>query len=1113
MDNMLYTNPIETVQFISIFSYFSALSDYLFLENHLAEDDQNKQIPVINALFEYLEVNRDNQTMKLRLVRKLLEGSDLYGEKNHENLDETFVNAMFEYIITSLVFDKYGNVYGFLAEVVRKTKNLQLDSLYEDIKANLRSAKFENEYGKSSILSRLAANRIFTDIILPLFPQPERNLNLLSLDYIYAQAGLIFLRTGKSNTAFYTDLQNINSTVFDHKNLFEGYMVTGHILRNALNNENIRFVSYKAFALPALFYYVSTQYTGNESIKDIVFDPNCWKVVYDGLFSHLDENFNKIMKTLNNDTKYQIHVALSEFKSYSAIAKSILESNCPHISKDEIKSNIQEYLTFPEHFYCGTDHVLSNLTEQVHYRINNISKTFKMHDLKIVQKSFGKSLLRILKYADLVIQLLAPDDKVILGRFGINTRIPYDLFVFYYPENGTADFYALMRGDYTAKLIKESDDPIGFQQKTGLNVQMLLRNRYHRINLKSVEQTMDVFWNNFLNYKQERLESYLKFVGTDVSLGEWWKEFGLSLVPFYPCITKPLNKENDEEVCVTNKTNFLHQWNEDKVNKLLAYYDTRSLLNSAGTTFKTVQVSLTVNKEYKIAEENKILNDVMKKLVLHMEEPGFDLTVLVEEDILLIQTIVNTLGHKINSSYTSVINNLNNMKKFKTDTFKSIISFEKVRNQYLFVKTEKVRSDTGYGYKFIYSSVNQTVQLRTDYQLKKQILVSLLKKSLQNENIYTEINMESLEPVEPKHLLYEINNQLQSNVTKVWFKGLFVHNYNTQRCDINKYLEHSIPLTDCPRHARAQKKERNLDEVITFILKKRANLIKQEILETMAKYTFPDEGRIDFQFVKNWTDTADFKVPEWGKFYIIDNPVLLSKLRYKFHLDSKNLSNFDGTLRIDSIYSFKERQKIENGVSIERIIQDFNDQDARYVATFEDYYAIQNFATNGYKRITGDTSEAKLMKTALYKLAIRQSDDPNEEFDLSLFKVESKPIGIIDKTACSGQINLKKFTYFSTSRESALKLATLPAYGFINVLYEIKFLTPYIRAKIIELHSTPEYKVILLPGSEFDIENCEQRNIEGLGSVHVIRLNYVHRNNDKYNWYKNIMKEISLIDS
>ncbi|XP_051174661.1 uncharacterized protein LOC127290237 [Leptopilina boulardi] len=1111
MDNILYTNPLETVQFISIFSYFSALSDYLFLENHLAEDDQNKQIPVINALFEYLEVNRDNQTMKLRLVRKLLEGSDLYGEKNHENLDETFVNAMFEYIITSLVFDKYGNVYGFLAEVVRKTKNLQLDSLYEDIKANLRGAKFENEYGKSSILSRLAANRIFTDIILPLFPQPERNLNLLSLDYIYAQAGLIFLRTGKSNTAFYTDLQNINSTVFDQKNLFEGYMVTGHIIRNALNNENIRLVSYKAFALPALFYYVSTQYTGNENIKDIVFDPNCWKAVYDGLFSHLDTSFNTIMKTLKNDTKYQIHVALSELKSHSARAESILKNNCKNLSEEEMQSKIQDYLYFSEYFQCGTT-ILPSLSNQVQYDVNNISEVYKMHDSKLMHQTFGKTFLSFLECNKVLIQMIVPSDKVTQGMFNNNTRIPYDLFVFYYTENGTADFYALMREDYTATLIKESDDPISFQQKTNLNIQMLLNQNYHRINLKPVEKTMDVFWKNFFNYKQERLESYLKFVGTNVSLGEWWREFGLSLVPFYPCITKPLNTESDTDVCVANDTNFLYQGNVDMLNKVMDY-DSQSLLKSLDTTFKATTVYLTLNQKYKVVEEKENLNDIMKKLVLHMDGPGSDLTVLTEEDIILLQTVINTLKDKINNSLTCIIYMLNTMKILNISVPRSILYFEGTNKPNVYVKSNTVDNNTGYGYKFIYLSNNQTAQLRTDYQFKKRIIVSLLKKSLQNENIYTEINMESLEPVEPKHLLYEINNQLQSNVTKVWFNGLFVHNCNIQRCDINIYLEHPIPLTDCPRHARAQKKERNLDEVITLILKKRANLKKQEILETMAKYTFPDEGRIDLQFVKNWTDTADFKVPEWGKFYIIDNPVLLSKLRYKFHLDSKNLSNFDGTLRIDSIYSFKERQKIENGVSIERIIQDFNDQDARYVATFEDYYAIQNFATNGYKRITGDTSEAKLMKTALYKLAIRQSDDPNEEFDLSLFKVESKPIGIIDKTACYGQINLKKFTYFSTSRESALKLATLPAYGFINVLYEIKFLTPYIRAKIIELHSTPEYKAILLPGSEFDIENCEQRNIEGLGSVHVIRLNYVHRNNDKYNWYKNIMKEISVIDS
>ncbi|XP_051174668.1 uncharacterized protein LOC127290240 [Leptopilina boulardi] len=664
MENILYTNPLETVQLISILSYFSALSDYLFLENHLSEGDQNKQIPVINALFKYLEVNRDNQTMKLRLVRKLLEGSDLYGEKNHENLDETFVNAMFEYIITSLVFDKYGNVYGFLAEVVRKTKNLQLHSLYEDIKANLRGAKFENEYGESSILSALAANRIFTDIILPLFPQPGRNLNLLSLDYIYAQAGLIFLRTGKSNTAFYTDLQNINSTVFDHKNLFEGYMVTGHIIRNALNNENIRLVSYKAFTLPALFYYVSKSYTGNRSIKNLVLSPYYLKAAYNNLFSYLDETFDQIKNKLKNDTKYQINTALLQFKSYSERAKSNLESNCPHFSKEDIKSNIQNYLYFPQYFQCQFGTILPNLIEQVQDSINNFSAVYKMYDMKSVHQSFGTSFLRFLNYSIVHIQLIVPTDKVIHGIFNNNARIPYDLFKFNYPEIRLSDFYALLREDYTAVLIKESDDPIGFQQKTNLSVQMLLSQHYHQINLKSVEETMDVFWKNFLNHKLKRLESYLKFVGTGASLGEWWREFGLSLVPFWPCITKPLNIESDEEVCVGNETNFSYQRNVDMFNSLINS-DTQSFLTSLGTTFKATIVYLTLNQKYEVAVENPTtVLDFIKKFVFHMQKPAFDLTFLDKEDIILVQTVINKLGHKINSSFTSVINNLHNIKKF-----------------------------------------------------------------------------------------------------------------------------------------------------------------------------------------------------------------------------------------------------------------------------------------------------------------------------------------------------------------------------------------------------------------------------------------------------------------
>lgn len=128
--------------------------------------------------------------------------------------------------------------------------------------------------------------------------------------------------------------------------------------------------------------------------------------------------------------------------------------------------------------------------------------------------------------------------------------------------------------------------------------------------------------------------------------------------------------------------------------------------------------------------------------------------------------------------------------------------------------------------------------------------------------------------------------------------------------------------------------------------------------------------------------------------------------------------------------------------------------------------------------------------------------DPDEEFDQALFKFESKPEEIVERTLTIGRhITLQKFTTTIVSKQSALTLTPTAAKGFINILYEFKFSTPYVRAKIKEQYSNIENTVILLPGSEFLIESID--NVHG---VLIVILKYMPIENDKYNWYKKIMK-------
>ncbi|XP_051159199.1 uncharacterized protein LOC127280328 [Leptopilina boulardi] len=1123
VDNMANTNPLETVQLISIFSYFNALSDFLFIENCLSEVDQNKQISVVNALYEYFQVHHDNQTKILELIRYLLKGSDLYGEEENENPDIIFVNTMFDYIIKSLVFDKYGNIYGFLADVVQKAKTLELSLIYSEIKVNLEKAIFQNEYGEPSTLTSLAVNRILTDIILPLFPEPKTDLNLLSLDYIYAQAGLHFLQPGRINNIYYTNLENINTTFLDQENIFDEYLTTGLVLENSFHNENITLSRLHAFAFPALFLHVSKKSNEVDNIINTIFDPHFWKATYENLFSHLHATIEKIDEKLRNDTIHQIHTAFSKFYNPSAKAEMFLERHCNYMDKKLMQSKIAEYLYRPGDFQCNSDYMLPNLTEAFMYQVNEVIEAYKIHDLKSVKQSFGITLLRSLKYDKVMIQLLVPDDKVKLGVFNNDARIPFDLFVFYYPENNNADFYALMRENYTTTLIKEADNPEDFQNKTGISVQLLLSLRYHRLNLKTVDQSIDVFWNEYMAYKGQRLESYLKFCNSHLTLGDWWKEFGLPLVPFYPCVTKSAEKKiGDIDPCEIDDLVFFHHFNTD-ISLLLIQQSTQTLLTSLGTSFKTIilknsnqEIINAINKRnienVVPSYEETSVSEVYNKLALHIEEPGFQLTSLTENYLVCLEAITYVLQTKINHSFTSLKRFVQNIYFLNFKTLKLIKFVDDNTICFFFIQFHNYAGGSyAYGYKYFHLSSGIFLQFRTNYNVNKKVVL-LLNDNKPNVKKTYNIIMNNSIVYEKENCIFEITNQIITSDKKFMFSGISIHSLNFEKCDISIYIQRPIPLVECPRHARRMQKRWNLDEVVELVLKKQMNLTRNEILKTLEKYTFPDEGRLDLRFMEDWTNTSDLKIPEWSEHYIIENHALLSKLRFDLHLENANLSLTDGILKIESIYTFREKQKIEDGTNLKSIIEHYNSQNARYVTTFEDYYAIRNFAQSGYTRITGDTREANFMKLALYKLAIRQFDDPDDEFEKTLFRIESKPIKIINKTISSKQIFImQKFTTNYLKESSAINSAMFPVAGYKNILYEMKFIKTYLRAKIGQFYHSDEDVAILLPGTKFSVGKVIETRLLHLGDCLRVELMYDHASNEKYQGYKNIMKEITQI--
>ncbi|XP_051160079.1 uncharacterized protein LOC127280836 [Leptopilina boulardi] len=1114
-------NPLEAVQLIPIFNCINILSDFLYIEHYLQEIDQNKQIPIVNALYQYLQDYQNNKLKKDELIRNLLNENDLYGAKEDEEFDVTFVNVMFEYIISSLVFDKYGNIYGFLGEIFCEAENLQFPEVLNIIKLHLQNASFDNEYGSSSTLSDLSMARIYNDIILPLFPVPKDDISLLSLDYIYAQAGSMFLRAGRINSNNYINLGS-NSASLTNDNLFNEYLIIGHVIESFLLTDNKNFNISKAFALPALTYYIfNYKYLFTyENMANLISDSIFWQAAYEHLFKYTTNAFNEIEIKLKNDYTLQMHMALSSFQNSATLAKKNLKKYCPHLDAEEMNFRLPLYINYPKSFECIIGEKLPNLQEYAENKINNILELYEKYNLQLVQEAFSKSLIHQIENSKVIIKLLLLNNTVENNDFDKSELISFDILEFFFPNNISFNYYILKYEDYSAMLINYIDNDHFFTKDIRLQIEKLFNMAIPKI-LKRVDENITEFFDNYVWDKKSRLEGYLVMLSNNQGKykhikNDWWKNFGLSLVPHYHCLSDKFEM-NYKDICAPNNISLFYKYPLDIYSKTIDIHS-RTFLSSLGTNIISIFLKKAGNEavdsivieeqKYRYSMKNVVNRDkIFQDISLHLKDPAFQLTFATKDMIRKLEQIINSLRNNIDFSFTLVISSFSKILTLKSHFYKSIGSIGEQNSRLIFINTINNKSEMGYGYKFIFLSDNKCAKLRTDYEFKNKILIKQIIKF--EMEIYTVLNNVTFKP---NYIVYKNdNNQFWRKSTNVLFTGISIQDDDcNENCMDIRYLENLENINICQRRRRLLNKYNYEEEAINFI-KKNTKFSEEQIRNMLRKYTFPDNATLTL-FVRDWLKTKSFHEPIWSKEYIINDFDLLEKLRYDLRFEEHNtISEYEAEFRINSLYSKADRRQIENEVSLESIVKQYNEQKASFAVTFHDYYAIRNYATTGYQRITKGTHEAKLMKMALYKLAIRQSDDPVDEFDLTLFIVESKSVAFLRTTPPKNYITLQKFTKASPSMNSAIRFSVNPAVGYINIVYEIIFSGPYLRVKIEQFYNHKEENVILLPGSKFRIEYHEFEEIEGLGKVLKIKLKFLHFY-DKCEWYKNIMNIISQIN-
>ncbi|XP_051173240.1 uncharacterized protein LOC127289372 isoform X2 [Leptopilina boulardi] len=1119
-DNL--ANPIEAVYLISMYSYFNSLSDFLYRNNYSSINDRHKQIPVVNALYRYLDDNRDNQD---DLIKSLLQGSDLYGEQFGEIPDETFVNTMFDYIITSLVFDKYGNIYGFLADVVRKSQDLHIDSLLKDIKRRLENIIFENEYGDTSSLTPLAVDRIFTDIILPLFPKPKTNIKLTSLDYIYAQAGAILLRPGIQNATYYSVLTE--RTKLNNKTLFDEYILIGHLIEELIIGEKFGQFNATAFALPALFFYVyfEKEKLEQEKITTIIFDPQHWLKAYNIFLTHLDKTYDKISSALKTDTKFKLHYELSQLKTHHTYARYLVEDNvnCRIKPEEEKIDRVSAYENNPHNFACKIGDYLPDINDYFLSKLNTVIQSYQQFENKSIAKVFKNYFQLSFHYTDAIIKLR---DNIVVTDFYDPSMQSNDFLEIYFPANGTTNYFVVIREDYNHRIDKVDYLPDSLPQSD----RPPIKKQDGKI---SFTQQLNEIREKIIKNKSSRLVSLILSSLNDKLKIDWWKEFGLSLVPFYPCLSGKIVDNNKKDPCqVYTFTMYPINLENDFITLNIIQEDTQALLTSIGTSIKTLSLK---NLLIKIIEKEKyfelksfenyldykrfsnIVKDPLQfnpNIVLSLSDPSYNIALERNRVLDIFRENVRDLKIITFLDYISIFSMTLNIRKCKNDFTVLSIGNSNHSNWDLKVKSQSIFSNSGYGYKFIYLIDYSVAYLRTipEYGNTRTALLILIKISSENEKQFKVIDSTTLK--ETNEYVYENDNELQYNMINLEFNATYIADFNLIEC-----RNETILSSKCPRIENREKQEEIQNKILRILRNNTLNYEENHIhmlklLYILENYIFPDENFDIEEFGRNLKSEQNLLSPQYGKEYIMERRNDFVNLRYKAWLEEDSLSLEDATNKINKLYTPKERSRIEMETILTKIVENYNLGNERFSATFEDYYAIRNFATTGYKKITGDTNEAKRMKIALYNLAIRQSDDPERDFDLHLTTVESISKKSVRKLFYNEDTyTLQKFTFAASLDVTLAKTITGKIDGFENVLFEMSFSQRYIRAKIKQMFYTynPMTTSILLPGTKFSIENKSNSTITGLGNVLRIKLKCIQEANDKYEWYQKIMNTISEI--
>ncbi|XP_051173354.1 uncharacterized protein LOC127289458 [Leptopilina boulardi] len=1164
MEMTNFTTPMQAVQTISMFSYLTTLSDFLVGKNLLNINNQYQPIPVVNSLYHYFLYNTGRkqknviEERKIRLARKLIRGTDLYGAKENEIPDPIFVDSLFRHIITTLVFEKYKNIYGFLVEIVRNSKDLEIKTINENIFTTLTEEIFLNENGEYSKLEIISIFKIQQDFIYPLFPKITTNINLLSIDYIYAQAGAMFHLSQNPSPL-------IVPTVYNHKDLinpsakFNEFVTIAHAIEQLVIAGKLEIKVMAIFTLPSLFFYISTQkeVLKNVSTEKIMMNSTLGAEAYNMLFTYLNNKFEELKNAKKNDYRYQFYLARANFKNRTTLAREIIRSRCLLIKKEDLEDEVTNYKNNPDAYQCNTGiwtkkiQILADLNLLYQEEVNKITNKYFIYQKKSIIDAFGEDFIKSMNNQKVKIYRGLIDDY--LEGYTVR-QIQYvkksdDFFKFYFPETNTTVFYALIRDDKKFTAIQQANDKISFtcnpstntsntndtvsvnstpnkivipqcsviqctandfRQKLGMPTTMIFPDYLMTSVEKEVQENFDDFIIKIAKERAGNFNKSLRNEGYDETKQEWWEDFGLSLIPFYTCVDGfQTNNDNELSSCLLDVVSMIPFIGDlELILEKFTTVTTRSLLSIAGTTFAsfTLRESMRTTLE-KIGEV--IANEAVNFSELFTKEtfkgfgislfryvdPGFELIYDIGRGGVRVMRNLITELRKYSLSFDSLRTMLRKCEEKILNTFTKINNKFSEMDVYVNSLSKK---NSGYGYKYIEYTDERVLQIRQiEEEGNREMVVQLISGE---RNLCMALDMKK---GKIRKKVLHVKNEHMENENSEFVINSF---HDSEQC--GKRIRRTPTEYLCMRNTLKDKREK-IEKAALDYVREYGVLSEDVVLKELRKYVFPGTGEKQLQFVKDWREmiqNGHTGLPAWSKEYKIQDHNYFQHIIYSDSMDKKQTTYNEAYERLKSIY-FQEYPA--TGTSV--LLHTFEAQKAYESVTFEDFAAIHNYMGSGYSRMDENTIEARSMRAALYRLAIRQAEDPIKEFAKILYRGETRPQEVVDKLFQSGkELELNRFTSATTMRHIAYRFQ-YSSMENVKILYEMKFSEPYLRAKLEPMDRyNHERETVLLPGSKFLIDEVkiDKNNWK---EMLVVKMTFLHDKFPKHKCYKKYMNELEKL--